>query len=355
MADTSSRSTETIRLAGKDTRVIRLDLPLGLIDLDPENPRVGLFADTKAAATGQPQTQAELEFAIRNKSPDMYVKLRQAIEANQGLMTPIWVQERGGGRYVTIEGNTRVIAYRDLHQKLLNDQTYAKIPARVLPGDVSPQVIHFVRIEAHLRGVTPWEAYDRARYLYYLYDKQGMPLGQLARLTRLTEKEILNSIAAYRTMTEHYLPTYKDPNEVLKFSYFAEYHSKKSIQDAVSRNGFSIQDLCSWIGTRKLPRAADIRDLPDLLDVPEVRDEFVSSGYESAMELLAYIRPSKASPLFINIGRVIRGLDEISPTEIADLKSGRGGAMLAMLNGLDKKLDTVLSLVESGTRARKRP
>lgn len=337
-------SSEVVRLSGRDVKVIYTRIPLDLIDLDTENPRTGYYSDTKMAATGLPQTQAELEFALRNKSTEDFEKLKQAIEANQGLTNPIWVQPTDKNRYRAIEGNSRVLVYRDLHKKFMNDLTYSAIPARVLPVDVSTEVVDFVRIEAHLRGVNPWDAYERARYMYRLFNN-GMTFDQLASQTRLSQKEVEASIEAYRTMTERYLSTYKDPNEVQRFSYFVEYHSKRSIRDAISRNGFTVDDLCTWIGTRKLPRAADIRDLPDLLDVPESRDVFLRSGYEAAMEVLAYVRPSKADPLFISIGRVIRGLEEISPTMINELKSGKGDPMLTMLRTLERKLETVLSLV----------
>ncbi len=336
--------TEVVRLAGRDVKVVRTKIPLDLIDLDTENPRTGYFSDTKMAATGLPQTQAELDFALRYKSTEDFGKLKQAIEANQGLTNPIWVQPADKNRYRAIEGNSRVLVYRDLHKKFMNDVTYAAIPARVLPVGVAPDVIDFIRIEAHLRGVNPWDAYERARYMYQLFNN-GMTFDQLASQTRLSQKDVEASIEAYRTMTERYLRVYKDPNEVQRFSYFAEYHSKRSIRDAIARNGFTVDDLCTWIGTRKLPRAADIRDLPDLLDVPESRDMFLKNGYEDAMEVLAYVRPSKADPLFVNIGRVIRGLDEISPTIINELRTGKGDQMLTILHLLEKRLDTVLSLV----------
>jgi hypothetical protein len=338
-------TTEVERLAGRDVQVIRTKMPLDFIELDPENPRTGYFADTKKAATGQSQTQAELEFALRYKETESFEKLKQAIEANKGLSTPVWLQPSSSGRYRVVEGNTRLLVYRDLHKKFMNDDTYLAIPAKVLPADVSSEVVEFVRMEAHLRGVNPWDAYERARYLYHRFNDDGMTYDQLSAQTRLTQKEVAASIEAYRTMTERYLTLYKDPNEVQRFSYFAEYHSKKSIRDAISRNGFTIDDLCNWIGTRKLPRAADIRDLPDILDVPESRTEFLKHGYEVAMDVLAYVRPSRADPLFINIGRVIRMLDEVSPTTISELKSGKGGPMLTMLKTLDERLDVVMSLV----------
>lgn len=336
--------TEVVRLAGTDVETLRTRIMIELIDLDEENPRTGYFADTKFAATGLRQTQAELDFALRFKSTEEFGKLKQSIEANQGLTYPIWVLPTKEGRYRAIEGNSRVLVYRDLHSKIMNDSTFSAIPARVLPIDVSPEVVDFIRVEAHLRGVNPWDAYERARYLYGLFNK-GYTFEQLAAQTRLTSKEVENSIDAYRTMTERYLSVYKDPNEVQKFSYFAEYHSKRSIRDAVARNGFTVDDLCKWIGTRKLPRAADIRDLPDILDVSESRDMFLKSGYEDAMDVLAYIRPMKVDPLFVNIGRVIQGLDELPATLIHELKTGKSEQMLAMLHLLDKRVDTVLSLV----------
>ena len=237
-APLEKHSTEIVKLAGKDIRVTRVKVPLDLIDLDPENPRTGYFADTKKAATGLSQTQAELEFALRYKAEDAYEKLRESIETNQGLTNPIWLSPTNNGRYRVIEGNSRLLAYRDLHKKFLGDKTYVAIPSRVLPAEIDPLVQDFIRIEAHLRGVNPWEAYERARFLYHMFHEKGMTYRQLATMTRLTEKEAEASTEAYRTMTERYLSVYKDPNEVQKFSYFAEYHSKKSIREAISRNAW---------------------------------------------------------------------------------------------------------------------
>lgn len=341
-------------LAGKSVEVTIDEIPLDLVDLDEENPRVGFFSDSKAMTTGQPQSQHELEFALRNKSPDAYDKLKRSIEVNQGALHPIWVQKKDAGRFRTVEGNTRVLAYRDLHQKFFGEPRYSRIPSKILPEGIDPVAVDFIRVEAHLRGVTPWDAYERARYLYALFNSQGWTLAQLASQTRLNEREITASIEAYRTMKERYLTIYKDANEVTRFSYFSEYHLKRSIRDSITRNGFTIDNLCEWIGTGKLPRAADIRDLPDILDVPEARTEFLSNGYDAAMDVLSYIKPSKASPLYKDIARVIRGLDEISPTEITELKSGKGETMMVMLHTLDNRLDTVLSLAESKKGGKKR-
>jgi hypothetical protein len=343
---------ETVRLAGKDHRIERKELALDLVDLDPGNPRIGMSADAKPG--GIPLTQAEADRFLRVQAPDAYDHLRLSIESNKGLMNPIWVGPSDGGRFVVVEGNTRLLIYRDLSKKYLLDETYKTIPARILPKGVDSKVVHWVRVEAHLRGVTPWDAYERARYLWYLNDREGYPKTTLVNLTRLSEREITHSIDAYRTMTEHYLPTHPDPNEVLKFSFFVEYHSKAGIRAAIDRNGFSVDDLCDWIGSRKLVRAQDIRDLPDLLDIKEVREEFIAKGYDDAMTVLEYTKPAKASTKFKLISRVIEELDSMPSYEIIEIRSMTGGTKLMMLRKLRGALDGVMHLVEPRRRARKR-
>jgi hypothetical protein len=343
---------ETVRLAGKDHRVERRALPLSVIDLDPDNPRIGMAADAKPG--GVPLTQAEAEQFLRLQAPDAYDHLKLSIESNKGLMNPVWVRPSLGGRYRIVEGNTRVLIYKDLAKKYLLDDTYKAIPARVLPTGVDPKVVHWVRVEAHLRGVTPWDAYERARYLWYLNDKEGYPKSTLVALTRLTDREISHAIDAYQTMTTHYLPKYPDPNEVLRFSFFVEYHSKAGIRDAIARNGFSVDDLCDWVGTRRLVRAQDIRDLPDILDTKEVRDEFVAKGYDEAMTVLEYTKPAKASTRFKLISRAIEELDSMPSYEITEIKSPKGTTKLLLLRRLREKVEDLMNLVEPRARARKR-
>lgn len=343
--------SEVVPLAGRPTRVERIDIPLNLLDLDPENPRIGMAADSKPG--GGLLSQPEAEFALKSNAPDEYEKLKLSVEANKGLVEPIWVLPSKGERYRVIEGNTRVLIYGDLQQKYHGDPTYSNIPARILPPGVDSRVVHFIRVEAHLRGVTPWDAYERARYLWRLFDVEGYPIATLATMTRLEPREIQVAIDGYRTMTEHYLPRYPDPGEVLKFSYFVEYHSKSRIRDAISRNGFTVDDLCTWIGDRKLRRARDIRDLPEVLDTKEAREEFVKKGFEDAWDVLQYARPTRASPLFSHIGHVIEGLKDIPAYEITEIQSRQGEQKRAWLHLLRATLDEVMPLVEPRKRGRK--
>jgi hypothetical protein len=338
----AATATETIKIAGVDTIVERLNVPLDLVDLDPENPRIGMAVDARPA--GSIPSQKDIEFYIRLKSPEAFDKLKVAIEANQGIFNPIWARRASRGRFQAVEGNTRVLVYRDLHKKILNDTKYVTIPARILPPGVGREHINFVRVEAHLRGVTPWDAYERARYLWRL-NEDGYSVSRLAGLTRLREGEILNGIAAYKTMTEQYLPKYPDPEEVLRFSYFVEYHTKRKIREAVARSGYTVADLCDWIGTGKIPRAVDIRDLPDILSIPEARTEFETKGYRDAMDVVGYIRPTSASPLYSAIGKVIDGLAEISLEEVTEMRTPQGEKKLVLLRRLDEKTQHVLQAV----------
>ena len=331
------------RIAGVDTPLTQMDIPIEQIELDPTNPRIGLFVD---ALPKDRVSQDEIEYAILNKNPEAFEKLKASIEINKGLVNRIWIQPIGKGRFKVIEGNTRLIVYRKLHEKFLDDQVYAKIPAWVLPSDVDPKQVEFIRLEAHLRGVTPWDAYEKARYLFRLSDQDGYSVRKLSALTRMVVRDIENAISAYRTMTEQYLVNYTDPNEVLRFSYFMEYHSKPRIRDAIARSGFDVSDLCNWIGTGKLPRAADIRDLPDILDSDEAREEFTAKGYDAAMEVLSYTRPTRTSPLFSSVEKVLYGLNEMPQFELSEIRDGISPKKLELLQMLRTRIERVLRLIE---------
>ena len=164
-------SEDTIRLEGGKVKVSEMLLPLTSLVLDEENPRIGFFRDSQPKDS---LTQAEVAYALKVKSPDAYSRLLQSIRDNGGLVNPIWAVPIKDKKYQIIEGNTRTRIYRELADKSPQDPVWQEIRAKVLPKDATKGQINFIRLEAHLLGQTPWDAYERARYLFYLHDKDGL-------------------------------------------------------------------------------------------------------------------------------------------------------------------------------------
>jgi hypothetical protein len=241
-----------VNLEGVSVVVEHRKVPLESLTLDGANPRIGLFTDSQLKTSF---SDAEIRHAIVNRAPDAYGKLRESIEINQGIRNPIWIAPTQSGKYLVIEGNTRVLIYRDLAEKYPANDVWSSIPAYVLPTGIRESQINFIRLEAHLRGVTPWDAYERARYLYILSEKEGYPVSRLEGLTRLTRADIETEIRAFRDMNEVYSARFpNDPYQSQKFSYFVEYERSNKLKQQVQKAGFALPDFCDWVGKAQLPK-----------------------------------------------------------------------------------------------------
>ncbi|MCX6344345.1 MAG: hypothetical protein NT018_04640 [Armatimonadetes bacterium] len=230
-------STLRIPLDGKRTNVERTNIPLELILLDIENPRIQYYLDT---SLNDKVTQDEVKLALAQGN-DQYDRLKEHIECNGGIYNPIWVVP-DDGFYRVIEGNSRALAYSELADKYINDDRWTAIDSYILPTAVERHKINFIRLEAHLFGQTPWDAYEKARELYRLHTEEDYSHQRLEQLTKLSAYDIKNNIQAFRDMDEQYLPRYQKPGELLKFSYFAEFHFTSGLRESL--NADYVQTCC---------------------------------------------------------------------------------------------------------------
>jgi hypothetical protein len=258
-----------------------------------------------------------------NRSPDAYGKLRDSIEINQGAINPIWICPRRDGGHLVIEGNTRVLIYRELSQKYPRSDTWQSITANVLPEGIRESQVNFIRLEAHLRGVTEWDAYERARYLYILNERDGYSVTRLEQLTRLRRSEIETEIRAFRDMNEVYNDRFpEDPYQSQKFSYFVEYERNSRLKQQVQKSGLGVTDFCDWVGTQRIPRAENVRNIADILSDAKAAGHFFRDGYDRAIQYLGLAHPDLVSPLFQRIEDVVERLRSLTFYEVEEIRSG---------------------------------
>jgi len=333
-----------INIGGIQAEIITRKIDIDDIFLDQENPRIGLFKDSQISSD---LTQEQIEFALINKNPQAFDKLKESIEANEGIINPIWVYPINNERYVIIEGNTRLVIYRKLKEKYLNKENYKKILCYVLPPKISETQKNFIKLEAHLRGTTEWDSYEKARYLFILNYQEGYSVRVLTKLTKMSEREIRLSIQAFLDMENQYLPKYeKDPTEVFKFSYFVEFEKNKKLKETMKKNNLSINDFCDWVGSGKIPRAMLVRDLNPILETTQTKKAFIDKGYETAMEKLSILKPNLTSPLFDNIARVIDGLKNLPSWEISQIIEGGQPQKKELINELYENVKKTKKLID---------
>jgi hypothetical protein len=334
-----------IPIDGKDT-IIKLEkIEIGKIKLDELNPRISFFRDNQVT---EGLTDDEITFALTSKKPDAFRKLKDSIQNNKGIVYPIWVEPLDEGFYRVIEGNTRLVIYKQLKQDEPHEKIWKSILSYVLPYEVSNEQKNFIRLQSHLRGTTEWDAYEKAKYLYKLWHDDGWSKNRLEKQTKMTEKQITENIDAYRIMEEQYLPSHADdPNEVSKFSYFVEYAKDKKLQRLMEKNSKDVADFCDWVADKaKIPTGQDVRRLRDIFDNGEIRDAFISKGFDAAMQILEIRKPHLVNSLYKDIENVIDGLKDISAQELDEIINEDNSEKEKMIHGLAEWSSKVVKMID---------
>lgn len=322
-------SNIVVNLDGIPIEIKRLKIPLKQLILDIENPRIQYYLDTRL---NDNVTQDKIKFALAEGN-DQYERLKDHIERNGGIYDPIWVVPRED-YYTVIEGNTRAFVYEELSEKYVNDEKWKIIDAYVLPYKVSRDVINFIRLEKHLFGQTPWDAYEKARELYRLNTQEDYSLKRLEQLTKLSASEIRNNIQAYMDMEEQYLKKYNKPSERLKFSYFVEFRKNKELKKLIKEGNLSLLEFCDWVGEGKFRRGEDIRKLPLVLKDEQARQALIDDNFQAALDQLEQKNPAAKSKLFEKIEDVIFGLESLPFGELDEIKRGFQPAKIDSLKKL---------------------
>ena len=266
-----------IPIDGRDTKIILKQIEITELILDEFNPRISFFRDNQVTDT---LTEDQIVYGLTNRKPEAFRKLKDSIHNNKGIVNPIWVEPLGN-KYKVIEGNTRVVIYRFIHKEEPYEERWKKILCYVFPFEIKDQEKNFIRLQSHLRGSTEWDAYEKAKYLYKLWDEDGWSTSRLEMQTKISEKEIKTNIEAYRIMEQQYLPSHRDdPNEVSKFSYFVEYAKDQKLQNLMNQNSLDINNFCDWVANKeKIPTAPDVRRLRDILENDDIRKAFIEKGF----------------------------------------------------------------------------
>ncbi len=269
------------------------------IDFDIENPRIKKALEKY----GDKINAARINFALRSASDDSsatssFTKLRDSIRANGRITQPITVVDRGD-EIVCIDGNTRLAIYKDF-LKENTEGNWGKIPGLVLT-EASLSDIETIRVSAHLVGARPWPAYEKARYLHYLYHTELVDYGEMIALCGGNENDIERHIAAYEDMNEYYRELVDDTAFFMdRFSGFVELQ-KKGVKEAILEAGFELENFGEWIRDGNIRRLRDVRHLPTVLRNDEACKVFVDGGLgsiESAkkhLDMLAWENSTKDS------------------------------------------------------------
>lgn len=256
-------------------------------EFDTGNPRIKKALEKY----GDNLTAERISFALRTASEDAnaatsFSRLRDSIRAIGSITQPITVAIQND-ETVCIDGNTRLSIYKEFLDEE-TDGDWTTIPALVI-SNANQKDIETIRVSAHLVGTRAWPAYEKARYLHYLYHQEFMEFGDMVVRCGGNKKKIERQIEAYENMNTYYRDVVDDTAfHIDRFSGFEELQ-RPGIKDVILDSGFDLSAFGEWIRDGKIKKLADVRLLPKVLKDKDATEIFVGGGIGSIEDAAKYV------------------------------------------------------------------
>lgn len=326
-------------------------IELNIDDIEPDrsNPRIANYLDLYDEAELTSDTMA----LLLGTTSDSCASLRESIKENGGIVHPIIVNHFSDGRYVVIEGNTRLQIYRDFRKKGVPGNW--NIIKAIVYENIDDETMHSIRLQAHLVGPREWDAYSKAKYLNYLANERYMPMTSLVAYCGGTSKasEIKNMIVAYQDMQKFYRPLCDDDSmfDIKKFHGFVELQ-KRNVIDALKNHGYTKIDFSKWMVDGKFAKLEDVRSIPNILNSKKATETFFKMDSRAAKKILAVedITPDslKDVPYELLAKELVKRMNEFQMQEILYLRSD--AEYESKFNALKDVLDSVQLVVDEVER-----
>ncbi len=308
---------ETITVLGREITYEIKNLDINSLKYDPDNPRINRIISRRLPDKVN-QEFIELELLKLDSTKDLTTDL----EANEGVIDEIYVLKNR-----VIEGNRRLCAYRRLNKKYPAEKKWKFIKARILQDDVTDEEISYILVTFHIKGKTPWDAYEKAAYIHRMIKKLNKTPDEIGKHLSMQKKTIDSMLNAYETMSTKYLRNSDDErldngtkDEIKKFSYFdAFYRQPELVKRAKDAPAF-LDEFVEWVKEERLQRAQDVRDLPKLLGNKKACKSFYKSdpgqAFEEAMHVLYENKPEKVDRFYRKVREFRDLIREAKPFEI---------------------------------------
>ena len=152
-------------------------LPIDELTLDLNNPRIRQYIDMYGDNVTADGIALALSGSGSSESTTSFSSLKESIRVHKGIIHPIIVNHNQDGKYVVIEGNTRLQIYKDFYKKT-NDDIWKEIRC-IVYENLAKNEIDAIRLQSHLVGPRDWDPYSKAQYLTKLYHEDGLPLNTI--------------------------------------------------------------------------------------------------------------------------------------------------------------------------------
>ncbi len=336
----SQELVDEIILNGRRVRVRCLDLPVEEVSLDPANPRIAHTAQLSNFGAGE-QLQRGLGDLLW-KDPDVHSALYHSVRQNKGLIERIIVRSDG----VVAEGNCRTLVYQRLSQAFPDESIWRRIPARVLPDDITDKELAILLGELHVGGKNEWSPFEKAGHIHTLHTLHGLTQDEIAKLLRTSKSAVNHSLRAFAVMRSSYLPSFGGVGAVRKFSYFVELFKHPELRGWTESDPEATADFVNWVGTEKISRGTDVRELAEFVKSERALECFREQGFEAARAVLELDRPQLTSPLLRLMLEMKTALDGATLSEIQKVRRDKVGSAKQIVREMRDSLERFIDLCD---------
>lgn len=290
---------EEITINGRTIEMQHIDVQLDQIELDEENPRIRYRLSLD-------ESGKSLEDLLLDSRE--VAELKKDIKRTGGLRERVYLQQIRKGRYVVREGNCRYSCYSSLRKEEPRSTLWKRIPARILPPDVTDREVATLLSDWHVKGKIRWDAHEKAGYVHRMHVHLGMSLDEIAKCMRSSKSTIQRMKDAYELMVDVFLKIDKGKYSKMglqKWSYFDEFYKKKELKEAAGADPEFGGKFARWVGEGRLPMAGDVRRLAKVVGNPKAREAFESGAkIDKAFAFIEAEDPEEGSQFFALLAKV---------------------------------------------------
>lgn len=301
----------SIMILGSKIPVVNQQIPIEKLKYLVSNPRV--HSTLSSGSTKSPADKEELQELVHDQmiNEASVKKLIPNIKHQGGLLEPIFVRH---DTMEVIEGNSRLRAYHYLNSldKEKSGQ-WSEIPCQVVSSLTDEQQLAYLH-QIHVEGKTPWLAYEKANFVYTMWNEGEVAKTKIAKTLSIGLPEVEKRIRVIETMI-------KNRDQVRSnFSYYEVLVRSKSISSEIEKNPLLKKNLLKSI--KEMEKSSDdetkftaqnLRDkLPTIIDRKKELKKFVEgkSSFEDAYQNARISGPAQSIKVAI---------DKISDITMQDL------------------------------------
>ena len=256
------------------------------IILDPENPRIADKLQDKEFDSIEDQNDLIQTFLRgdtgNSEAGPSSSELEKSIHSSKGIIEPIILLKNDDGKFLCIEGNTRLSIYRHFIEQYPEESIWNTIPSLV-HEKLEKSDIDELRLQAHFVGKKEWTPYAKGRYITQLVDN-GTSLARIKEIVGGSDAKTRANYYAFKIFNNEYVKLFNPDTDNIfpekqKFSMFVSVPETGKNMLALEYRGYTMEDYAKWVKNKKVESPNDVvRFLEKVLVNDEAFEVFKKSN-----------------------------------------------------------------------------